>query len=315
MKKLIALMLSALMLFALLTAAGAETVAPAHLNIWLAGNGEAETNEAFHKIFDAWVAERSPGSTYELSFIAWSDYFTKLSTALASGEGPDVFMTGYGQLGTIVSQGHTVNLSEKIPADWDGWTDIPQNLLSAGMKDGNVYGILEPATRLYYYNKEYAEMMGATEEELQIHSLDLNPEAVALTRQNACKAGVQDRVEVFSGDLFAPLEDGGLGPFDLVVSNPPYVPTAVLSSIPHEVSAYEPMLALDGGDDGLTLFRRLVTWSAKALRPGGGFACELHETCLDQAADEAARTGFVDVRIVNDLAGRPRVLTARTPHM
>ena len=172
MKKLVALMLAALMLFSLLGAAGAETVEPAHLNIWLAGNGELESSEAFHKIFDNWVAERAPGSTYELSFIAWSDYFTKLSTALASGEGPDIFMTGYGQLGTIVSQGHTVNLSEKIPADWDGWTDIPQNLLSAGMKDGNVYGILEPATRLYYYNKEYAEMMGATEEELQIHSLD-----------------------------------------------------------------------------------------------------------------------------------------------
>ena len=172
MKKLVALMVAALMLVSLLGIAGAETVEPAHLNIWLAGNGELESSEAFHKIFDNWVAERAPGSTYELSFIAWSDYFTKLSTALASGEGPDIFMTGYGQLGTIVSQGHTVNLSEKIPADWDGWTDIPQNLLSAGMKDGNVYGILEPATRLYYYNKEYAEMLGATEEELQIHSLD-----------------------------------------------------------------------------------------------------------------------------------------------
>ena len=172
MKKLIALMLSALMLFALLTAAGAETVAPAHLNIWLAGNGEAESNEAFHKIFDAWVAERSPGSTYELSFIAWSDYFTKLSTALASGEGPDVFMTGYGQLGTIVSQGHTANLSEKIPADWDGWSDIPENLLNAGKKDGNVYGILEPATRLYYVNKEYASYAGVAEEELEVNSLD-----------------------------------------------------------------------------------------------------------------------------------------------
>ena len=156
MKKLVALLLSALMLFSLLGVAGAEGASfePAHLNIWLAGNGELESSEAFHKIFDSWIAERAPGSTYELSFIAWSDYFTKLSTALASGEGPDVFMTGYGQLGTIVSQGHTVILSEKIPADWDGWSDIPENLLAAGMKDGNVYGILEPATRLYYYNKE-----------------------------------------------------------------------------------------------------------------------------------------------------------------
>ena len=171
MKKFVALILAVLMLFSV-SAVAETSFEPAHLNIWLAGNGELETSEAFHKIFDNWIAERAPGSSYELTFIAWSDYFTKLSTALASGEGPDVFMTGYGQLGTIVSQGHTVNLSEKIPADWDGLTDIAPNLLSAGMKDGNIYGILEPATRLYYYRKDVAEMQGVTEDELVINSLD-----------------------------------------------------------------------------------------------------------------------------------------------
>ncbi len=199
MKKLVALLLSALMLFSLLGVAGAEGASfePAHLNIWLAGNGELESSEAFHKIFDSWIAERAPGSTYELSFIAWSDYFTKLSTALASGEGPDVFMTGYGQLGTIVSQGHTVNLSEKIPADWDGWSDIPENLLAAGMKDGNVYGILEPATRLYYYNKSYADMLGVTEEELVLHSLD---DLAELAKKMTYKEG--DSVVVSGFHLF-----------------------------------------------------------------------------------------------------------------
>ena len=171
MKKIFALILAALMLLSL-TASAESTFEPAHLNIWLAGNGELETSEAYHKIFDSWIAERAPGSSYELTFIAWSDYFTKLSTALASGEGPDVFMTGYGQLGTIVSQEHTANLSEKIPADWDGLTDIAPSVLSAGMKDGNLYGILEPATRLYYYRKDVAEMNGVTEEELMINSLD-----------------------------------------------------------------------------------------------------------------------------------------------
>lgn len=152
-------------------------------------------------------------------------------------------------------------------------------------------------------------------EHTHVIATDLSDEAVSLARENVEALGLSERVEVIACDLATGIDDSLLGSFDLVVSNPPYVPTGVLSSIPHEVSAYEPMLALDGGEDGLALFRRLMIWSTKALRPGGAFACELHETCLDQAAEEAARTGFVDVRIVADLAGRPRVLTARTPRL
>ena len=112
-------------------------------------------------------------------------------------------------------------------------------------------------------------------------------------------------------DLAEGIDPSLAGTFDLVVSNPPYVPSAVLAEIPHEVSEYEPALALDGGADGLDVFRRLLTWCTTALAPGGAFAFELHETCLEAAAAEATRAGFTDVRIVDDLAGRPRVLTAR----
>ena len=59
------------------------------------------------------------------------------------------------------------------------------------------------------------------------------------------------------------------------------------------------------------MFRRLLPWCARALRPGGACAFELHETCLDAAAALAREAGFADVRTVRDLAGRPRVLTAR----
>ena len=103
-----------------------------------------------------------------------------------------------------------------------------------------------------------------------------------------------------------------MGSFDLVVSNPPYVPTAVLDDIPREVAAFEPALALDGGADGLDVLRRLLAWCQRALKPGGAFAFELHETCLDEAARLAEAAGYRDVRVVSDLAGRPRVLTART---
>ena len=85
----------------------------------------------------------------------------------------------------------------------------------------------------------------------------------------------------------------------------------MLDDIPHEVSAFEPALALDGGADGLDLFRRLAPWAHRALKAGGAFACELHETHLEEAAAIARGAGFADARIVRDLADRPRVLVCR----
>ena len=145
----------------------------------------------------------------------------------------------------------------------------------------------------------------------RIIATDISPDAVALARENIAALELGERVEVLECDLGEGVYPELLGTFDLVVSNPPYVPTAVLADIPQEVSNYEPALALDGGADGLDLFRRLISWSATALKPGGGFACELHETCLDDAAALAAQADFTDIRIVDDLVSKPRVLIAR----
>ena len=145
----------------------------------------------------------------------------------------------------------------------------------------------------------------------RVVATDISDDAVALARRNVERFAVGDRVEVLQGDLGECIDGSLLGAFDLVVSNPPYVPTAVLADIPQEVADYEPALALDGGADGLDVFRRIAAWAEGALKPGGGFACELHETCLDAAAKIAADEGFAHVRIVNDLAGRPRVLVAQ----
>lgn len=145
----------------------------------------------------------------------------------------------------------------------------------------------------------------------RVFATDIAPEAVSLARENAAALGLDGRVSVVECDLGEGVPAEAVGALDLVASNPPYVPTAVLAGIPREVAAYEPALALDGGADGLDMFRRLLAFCARALKPGGGFAFELHETCLDAAAALARDAGFSDVCIVNDLAGRPRVLTAR----
>ena len=142
---------------------------------------------------------------------------------------------------------------------------------------------------------------------------DIAPEAVALARENAEQLGLSGRVRIEQCDLGAGIPAAAIGRLDLVVSNPPYVPTAVLASIPREVADFEPALALDGGRDGNDVLRRLLPWTIQALRPGGGFAFELHETCLDQAAELARQAGFTQVKITNDLSQRPRVLSGRKP--
>lgn len=149
--------------------------------------------------------------------------------------------------------------------------------------------------------------------DVHVVATDIAPEALSLAQENVERLGLGGHVEVLESDLGESVPAGLLGSFDAVVSNPPYVPTAILGEIPKEVADYEPALALDGGEDGLELYRRLLTWAELALRPRGLFACELHETCLDAAAELARATGFENVRIVYDLAGKPRVLTAVKP--
>ena len=122
-----------------------------------------------------------------------------------------------------------------------------------------------------------------------------------------------ERVEVRESDLLAAVPEAEKGSFDLVISNPPYVPTAVCDTLPAEVGNWDPRLALDGGEDGLSLFRRFLPDALACLKPGGVLAVELYEGHLAQAAQLAAGQGFVGIRTVNDLAGRPRVLVARKP--
>lgn len=147
--------------------------------------------------------------------------------------------------------------------------------------------------------------------DVRVIATDVAPEAVALAKENTEALGLADRVAVLQCSLGSGIGEKRMGTFDAVVSNPPYVPTAVMAGIPREVADFEPTLALDGGADGLELFRPLAQWAARALKPGGVLACELYEGHMDAARAVAEQAGFVDVHIVDDLTGRPRVLVAK----
>lgn len=146
---------------------------------------------------------------------------------------------------------------------------------------------------------------------VRVRATDVSPEAFALATRNRDALSLGDRVELFLTDMASGVEGADDASFDVLVSNPPYIPSDVVDRLPAEVGSFEPRLALDGGPDGLDVFRRVVGCAVRALKPGGLLACELFEERLEAAAREPLVTSnFTDVRVVKDLTGRDRVLLA-----
>jgi release factor glutamine methyltransferase len=137
--------------------------------------------------------------------------------------------------------------------------------------------------------------------------VDISSDAANVALGNLRVCGLSKRAKVRVGDWTSGLE----GPFDLIVSNPPYIPTADLAGLPREVRDFDPWLALDGGFDGLGAFRRIMPESRSLLAPGG---CLLAEFGAGQAVEVLAiaeQSGFTDATIYEDLAGLDRVVAAR----
>lgn len=140
-----------------------------------------------------------------------------------------------------------------------------------------------------------------------VTAVDISPAALAVAQRNARRHGVEERIELVQGDLFASLSGRC---FDLVVSNPPYVATAEFAALEPELR-YEPAIALAGGADGLDVIRRLVAASPGYLAPGGWLLLEVSATRAATVAGLARASGLTDVRVVADHAGLPRVVMAR----
>ena len=137
----------------------------------------------------------------------------------------------------------------------------------------------------------------------QVHAADLSPDALAVTAKNAELLGAS--VTLHQGDLFAAVPEIA---FDVIVSNPPYIPSADCLTLQEEVRR-EPMMALDGGADGLDFYRRIASDAPKFLRPGGVL---LLEVGFDQAeAVMALLADFADVQAHEDYQHIPRMIEAR----
>lgn len=142
---------------------------------------------------------------------------------------------------------------------------------------------------------------------------DISAPAVAVARRNVERLGLTDRVTVEEGDLYEPVSHAvDPRPFDLIVCNPPYIATQQLETLDRSVREYEPLRALDGGPDGLSLHRRILEGAASRLVPGGRIYLEIAFDQGELAQQVAAEyPDFEDIRILKDYGGRDRVLSAR----
>lgn len=142
---------------------------------------------------------------------------------------------------------------------------------------------------------------------LAVQALDVSPAALAVARENAVKHGVQDRVHFVEGEGLGALPTDAR--FDLLVANPPYIPSREIAGLQPEVRDHEPRLALDGGPDGLRFIRELAG-AASRMHRGGRLFLEFADGQEDAAAAIFRGAGWTIEAIEPDLSGTPRILVA-----
>lgn len=144
----------------------------------------------------------------------------------------------------------------------------------------------------------------------QVTALDISPEALEVARCNAERLldSYQGDFELLESDMFDGLEEERL--FEVIVSNPPYIPSLVIDGLEPEVRDYEPRLALDGTDDGLKFYRILAAEGRKHLTEGGAIYMEIGYDQSEEVESLFKDQGYTGVRTVRDLTGLDRVVKA-----
>lgn len=138
---------------------------------------------------------------------------------------------------------------------------------------------------------------------------DISPAAIEVARANAERLGLGKRC----GFVVCNIADGVTGPFDLIVSNPPYIAHAEIATLDPDVRDYDPALALDGGKDGLDAYRAIAAQAPRLLAPGGRLIVELGAGQEQAVSALFTKSGLAVKAARPDLAGIPRALSASVP--
>lgn len=144
----------------------------------------------------------------------------------------------------------------------------------------------------------------------KIAATDVSSKALSVARENAESLGLAERIEFLEGDLAAPLSGRS---FDLICANLPYVPEGDLKALEPDVVKFEPLLALNGGPDGLSLYRRLIDGIGQILKPGAYLLMEIHPPTLSELIELFKAEGLAFIRAIPDYDRRDRLALARRP--
>ena len=149
--------------------------------------------------------------------------------------------------------------------------------------------------------------------DLSIVATDISREALLLARENSLLAEVLSRIQFIQGDLFAPFRLlREREPFDLILSNPPYINRSEIRDLAREVKDFEPILALDGGEDGLDFYRRILSEAPSYLRKGGWLLMEVGQGQGEKVSERIVRGGhFHRPELIQDFSGIERVVKAQ----
>lgn len=149
-----------------------------------------------------------------------------------------------------------------------------------------------------------------TREEAVFLGVDISKEALKVARANKEKLGA-DAVDFMQSDLFENLNDNLRNSFDIIVSNPPYIKTAVIEELDKEVKLHDPYIALDGSSDGLKFYKKITEEAIHFLKKDGYLAYEIGSDQAEEVRNIMASKGFVNIEVYKDLSGLDRVVIAK----
>lgn len=154
-----------------------------------------------------------------------------------------------------------------------------------------------------YYVRQRIEKNGVSGEAVKGLGVDVSKDALKMAERNGKNLCID--AEWIESDLFSEVS----GTFDMILSNPPYIPSAVIETLQPEVREYDPRLALDGKEDGLYFYRRIIEAGRKYLKPGGRILFEIGSDQGEKVSAYLTECGYTEVTVKKDLAGLDRVVS------
>jgi len=143
-------------------------------------------------------------------------------------------------------------------------------------------------------------------------AIDISPKALEIAKKNANSNGVENKITFHLGSLFNPIKgEDEYKTYDFIISNPPYIPRAVVETLDPGVKDYEPHLALDGGEDGLDFYREITVGAKDYLKDEGWLLFEIGYDQGESVSELLNINGFKDINVLQDLAGLDRVVLGK----